>query len=117
MWWILPAISSFGRRKDFRILLNPADSRWGTILIPSGRVMAIFPPVMIISRSGPGFKVCQRSFYFFCILLCFKILDFFIGEIWGILMEIFEVKVPCLTRKKVYNQLVDFAHIMTKRSF
>ena len=32
-------------------------------------------------------------------------------------MEIFEVKVPCLTRKKVYNQLVDFAHIMTKRSF
>ena len=32
-------------------------------------------------------------------------------------METFEVKVPCLTRKKVYNQLVDFAHIMTKRSF
>ena len=63
----------------------------GTILIPSGRVMAIFPPVMIISRSGPGFKACQRSFYYFYILFCFSILDFFIGEIWGILMEIFDV--------------------------
>ena len=42
-------------------------------------------------KSDPDLKACQRSFCYFYISFYFSILDFFIGEIWGILMETFEV--------------------------